>query len=175
MSTPTVSSPGKAMASILSKDRVQIDDAIASLAKRLGQADFISELLPFDYTDYYDEELGAPLLRRFVAFEQLVEVTGLPDLKLFTNTIEEQGAIEGRRRVNVDPGYIVAERLVLATGKNYTHRVYLGQGIYADLTLIYVKNHFQPLPWTYPDYASEKTRTILGQIRKKYLFQLKNK
>jgi hypothetical protein len=75
--------------------------------------------------------------------------------------------------VNIDPGYLVHERFVLATGKNFTHRIHLAEGIYADLTLIYTKGAFQTLPWTYPDYADEKMLFFLEGVRKKYLVDMK--
>ncbi|MFZ5994741.1 MAG: DUF4416 family protein [Thermodesulfobacteriota bacterium] len=175
MSRPKPSSPAKLLVSIIAKNESLINETITALADRWGDVDFISEVLPFDQTDYYNTELGAPLVRRFAAFETLIDPSLLPDLKHETNAAEMEGALEGRRQVNIDPGYIVAERLILATGKNYTHRIYLGKGIYADLTLIYSKGGFQTLPWTYPDYAGQKVRTIMEQIRRKYLFQMKEK
>lgn len=173
MSKPTPSAPAKFLVSIISQEEGLIRDTLEFLIDGCGEMDFVSELLPFDQTNYYDAELGAPLLRRFATFAKLTDPSWLPDLKHRTNTMETEGAVGGKRRVNIDPGYIVAERLVLATGKNYSHRIYLGKGIYADLTLIYCKRGFQPLPWTYPDYASQKARTIMEQIRRKYLFQMK--
>ncbi|MDP3028419.1 MAG: DUF4416 family protein [Deltaproteobacteria bacterium] len=173
MSKPRLSPPAKLLVSIIAKDEALINETIKALADRRGNVDFISEVLPFDQTDYYNTELGAPLVRRFAAFEKLIDPSLLPDLKHETNAVETEGVLEGGRRVNIDPGYIVAERLILATGKNYTHRIYLGKGIYADLTLIYSKGEFQTLPWTYPDYAGQKVRTIMEQIRRKYFFQMK--
>ena len=75
--------------------------------------------------------------------------------------------------VNLDPGYMLLERFVLASGKNFSHRIYIGRRIYADLTLIYTKGRFQTLPWTYPDYAEQNMLTYLEQVRKKYVADLK--
>jgi hypothetical protein len=97
----------------------------------------------------------------------------LADWKVFTNRLEERFSLGGRRPVNLDPGYVAKERLVLATGKNYTHRLYLEHGIYGDLTLLYSRGGFQPLPWSYPDYAQGEVPELLGQVRRKYLWQLK--
>lgn len=93
----------------------------------------------------------------------------LADIKHTTNAIEARFAANGRRRVNIDPGYLTMERFVLATGKNFTHRVYLEQGIYADLTLLYQHNDFTPLPWTYPDYAGSEMRHFLLMVRERYV------
>jgi len=74
--------------------------------------------------------------------------------------------------VNIDPGYVAAAHLILATGKGYDHRPYLRSGIYADLTLVYRAGAFRPLPWTYPDYAAPETLAIIQSVRRKYLGQL---
>jgi len=92
---------------------------------------------------------------------------------LATNRLEGEYAKDGRRRVNIDPGYLLLERLVLASGKNFSHRIYLDNGIYADLTLIYQHGGFQKLPWTYPDYADQPMLAFLQQVRRKYALDLK--
>ncbi len=138
-----------------------------------GQPDFISAQTPFNYTDYYCPEMGENLIRRFLSMEKLIRPEGLPDIKLATNEIEKKSARDNQRRVNIDPGYISQAHLILVTGKGYTHRPYLRDGIYADLTLIYQDKKLCSLPWTYPDYADEKQLLMLGNIRSKYLLQLK--
>ena len=75
----------------------------------------------------------------------------------------------GCRRINIDPGYLVPERFVLASAKNFTHRISIGKGIYADLTLVYTRGGFQTLAWTYPDYAEKNMLTFLDRVRNKYL------
>ena len=91
-----------------------------------------------------------------------------------TNEIEEEFAEQGNRCVNIDPGYLVSSRFILATGKEYSHRIYIGRRIYADLTLMYSKKKgFVPLEWTYPDYASETMISFLSKVRDKYLLDLK--
>ena len=124
-------------------------------------------------TDYYTPEMGKELFRRFCTFRPLIPREALVRIKRETNEIEEQWADHGKRRINIDPGYICAEHLILATTKGYTHRPYLGEGIHADLTLIYRDGEFQPLGWTYPDYASSQIREIMQGIRKRYLQELK--
>jgi hypothetical protein len=89
-------------------------------------------------------------------------------MKLTTNRVEEEYRQDGRRRINIDPGYISLERLILATGKNYTHRIYLSKGIYADLTLIFQKRSFRPLEWTFRDYATPEIIGFFNDLRKKY-------
>jgi len=107
-----------------------------------------------------------------LAFKRLIKQSALANIKLFTNDLEREYSIDDRRTVNIDPGYLLHERFVLATGKNYSHRIYIGNEIYADLTLVYLKGHYNKMPWTYPDYASENVMTFLEWVRKKYVIDL---
>jgi hypothetical protein len=173
MSRPKDASAVKAMASIFSVSSDFINHAIIELTGRYGEADFISDLLPFLYTDYYVAEMGSPLWRRFISFEKLIKPETLPDIKLWTNELESSYVMGDKRSVNIDPGYLSPAHLILATGKAYTHRPYLRDGIYVDLTLIYQNKAFQSLPWTYPDYAEPRTKDMFKRMREKYLFQLK--
>ena len=146
---------------------------IAQLSGIYGPVDWVSPELFFDRTRYYAREMGWPLYRRFISFEKLAYPDRLVEIKVKTNEIEGKYLREGNRRVNIDPGYISAERLVLATGKNYIHRIYLSKGIYADLTLVFKKESFRPVAWTYPDYAELEVIGYLNGVRKKYMGQLK--
>ena len=132
----------------------------------------LSRWFPFQDTEYYFEEMGRPLFRRFIVFSRLIDPGQLAEIKLFSNKVEQLHGRKGKRLVNIDPGYVVAERFVLATGKNYTHRIYLDKGIYADLTLVFNKGHYQTLPWTYPDYARDEIKGFLRIVRKRYMVQL---
>jgi hypothetical protein len=148
--------------------------ALSAAGQRYGPADFVSEPLPFDFTDYYEREMGRGLWRRMVGFGPLIMPDQLIPVKLWANHQEGQALNEeGGRRVNIDPGYLAASKFILATGKDYSHRIYLGGGIYGDLGLIFQRRSFSPLPWTYPDYASEPLLGILNLLRKRYLWQLK--
>jgi len=148
--------------------------AVQLLDETFGTVDFISETVPFVSSDYYAPEMGEGLLRRWVSHLDLVEPDHLAGIKLTTNALERDLAAEdGRRRVNLDPGILSKERLVLATGKNAPHRIYLSGGVYADLTLVYEKGEFKAQPWTYPDYAASPLPEMLKLVRKKYLGQLK--
>jgi hypothetical protein len=130
--------------------------------------------MPFHYTEYYTEEMGSPLKRRFICFNTLIRPESLPDVKLCTNDMEDRTSVSGKRRVNIDPGYMSQAHLILATGKGYTHRPYLRDGIYADLTLLYSGKSFQTLPWTYPDYGEKPVIEMFNRIRSKYLMQSKH-
>jgi len=173
VSRPSEADPVKLTVSLFSDDQQLLADVIKELAGRFGRPDFVSELLPFDYTDYYEKEMGPGLVRRIVAFEDLIRPESLPDVKIITNGIEGALLAEGRRRINIDPGYINRCHLILATGKPYSHRPYLRDGIYADVTLVYRDGSYHPLEWTYPDYAGRAITGLLNRLREKYLLQLK--
>ena len=173
MSKPNAAEPVKLFLSVLAVTTQLLDETVSELSALYGPADFVSEQMSFDYTDYYSPEMGAALVRRFLSMEKLIRPEILPDIKLATNEIEEKSALSGSRQVNIDPGYLAKAQLILATGKGYAHRPYLRDGIYADLTLFYQGKKFCALPWTYPDYADEKQLLMLSKIREKYLSQLK--
>ncbi|MEW6097129.1 MAG: DUF4416 family protein [bacterium] len=145
------------------------------LKDRFGNIDFMSQILPFDTTDYYCEEMGTNLKRKFISFEDLIDPEKLADIKIYTNEIEEKIAIDSRRKINLDPGYISLSKLVLATTKDYQHRIYLRDGIYAEVTLRFKSGRFQTWEWTYPDYKTEVYHEIFLHIRKLYVEQLKIK
>ncbi len=172
MSRPSIPEPVKIISSIFSGNSDILDSTLAILEEKWGAIDYISAAIPFDYTSYYRKEMGASLVRRFISFQTLVPPDMLPDVKLFTNKVEERFILEGKRVVNIDPGYISQAHLILATGKAYTHRPYLRDGIYADLTLIFEKHTFRRLEWTYPDYADKSTISIFNNIRERYAGQL---
>lgn len=173
MSIPRAPQRAKLIIGLIMKDRMLIESLSAELCASYGRLEMVSAWMPFNYTTYYEPEMGAPLSRRMLAFKNLIQQDELPAIKLTTNRLEESYSHNGKRRVNIDPGYLLLERLVLASGKNFSHRIYLGQGIYADLTLIYQHGVFNKLPWTYPDYADQPMLEFLQQVRSKYAVDLK--
>ncbi len=164
--------PVKLIASMFTGDETLLAVARGALTNRFGPVDYQSEILPFRQTDYYTREFGPGLVRQIVAFAELIPLRRLAEVKRATNELELTWAVDGKRRVNLDPGYVSLGKLVLATTKDYSHRIYLGQGIYAEVTLKYEHGRFQPWPWTYPDYASERYLEIFGEIRHVYADQL---
>ncbi len=146
------------------------------LQSLFGPLDMESDIFPFDFTDYYTEKMGENLKRRFLSHEGLIDPGKLPEIKLKTNELEKELAqkldFELPRPVNLDPGYIGMSKLVLATTKNYSHRIYLKEGIYAEVTLQYKDGSFQPFSWTYPDYRTEDYRNFFDRVRKRYKKQL---
>ncbi|NLD35731.1 MAG: DUF4416 family protein [Desulfatiglans sp.] len=173
MSTPRESDRVKLITSLFSAEQELIDQVIIELKEAFGAVDVITPWLMFDRTRYYEKEMGWPLYRRFVTFRDLISPEGLVDRKLISNAIEERYTESGKRRINIDPGYICLERLVLATGKNYTHRIYLSKGIYADLTLVFNKGTFKALEWSYRDYADAESIGFFNIEREKYKNQLR--
>ncbi len=172
MSRPQPPKPAKLLIGVFAQKQERMAAAASDLMKHFGPVDLISPLFPFDFTTYYEKEMGSGLLRRFFVFKTLIGQENLAEIKLETNAIENRFSADGRRQVNIDPGYLLMERLVLATGKNFAHRIYIGKCIYADLTLIYRKDGYQPLPWTYPDYAHDGVRRFLVLVRNKYMKDL---
>lgn len=165
--------PVKLIVPMFTGDASLFQRAEELLVSYFGPLDYRSVRLPFAHTDYYTPEFGAPLQRQFIAFEQLVDPGDLAAIKHHTNALEQRFSQAGRRSINLDPGYVSAAKLVLATTKDHSHRIYLTQGIYAEVTLSYHHGDWQTLPWTYPDYASDAYRAILGDVRALYMAQLR--
>jgi hypothetical protein len=156
-------------------DKIDLFDA--ALDERFGPIDLKSQNWPFVFTDYYTPEMGPNLTRRFVSFEKLIDPGLLAQAKNDTNAIEEtftkrfRGENAGRI-VNLDAGYLTLSQLILATTKNYSHRIYIGQGIWAEITLRYQKGRYLKFDWTYPDYADGLYNDFLIQVREKLKSQL---
>lgn len=174
MSRPRAAQAVKLVISVFSANWGDIGATIDTLAAHFGGPDFVSAGMPFAETNYYEREMGTSLVRRLISFMALVRPEALPDIKRLTNRIEARYAEGEQRRVNIDPGYISPSHLILATGKGYSHRPYLRDGIYADLTLIFESGTFRPLPWTYPDYAGRPVTGLMNRVREKYLLDLRS-
>ncbi len=169
--------PMKLLVGMLAGRAEWFDAAERLLADTFGPSDLASPLIPFTFTDYYEPEMGPGLLRKFVTHERLVNPGDLADIKVRTNELEGQLARElgapVPRPVNLDPGLLDGSKLLLATTKDYVHRIYIGKGIYAEITLTYKKGGFAPTPWTYRDYATEPYLAFFARARARYLEQLK--
>ncbi len=168
------SEPPKALyfVSAFARQPETVRAAVEALSENLGPVVKASEWFPFDFTDYYTPEFGRPLVRAFFFFglrpqEDLVRV------KYWTYELEKRFSVSGRRTVNLDPGYLLLSRLVLATFKDFAHRIYLGRGVFAEVTLIFREGSYRPLPWTYPDYAHPETIALFNRMRAEYKELLK--
>ena len=161
--------PVKVIVGALYRDEGPWAEAVAGLEELLGPAETRTAPLPFEFSSYYKREMGADLLRTWLAFEDLRPGDGLADLKLAAGRIEGRLArADGTRRVNLDPGFLSIGGLVLASTKEATHRVYLRDGIWAELTLWFHAGVLNELPWTYPDYGDERTKSWLTGLREAY-------
>jgi hypothetical protein len=171
--------PAKLIIGILAADQECLTSALDAINANFGKTDFVSDVWPFDQTDYYKEQTGENILRQFVSIEKLIDPGKLAKIKLKTNKIEqklaEQSASDLLRPVNLDPGLIEPSKLVLATTKNYSHRIYLGKKIFADVTLIFDKGAWRPFDYTYPDYRQEHYHDFFSKVRTQLLEQLKSK
>lgn len=166
--------PGvKLICGLLYTPATKLDEVRAVLEERWGKIEDVSAPLPFVYTDYYDREMGTPIYRRFLSFAELVDRERLVACKLESNDVEKQFEAKGKRTVNIDPGYLTLGQLILVTTKDREHRVYLGKGIFAEVTLWYSQKTFQTFPWTYRDYATSEYHEILLRFRKAYRRQLR--
>ena len=173
MNRPQTPKPAKLVIGFFLKEKDLVVPVVKALVDKFGPVDIVSPWFPFNFTTYYEAEMGAPLFRRMLAFETMIKQSALSDIKLTTNDLELEYSKNSKRMINLDPGYMLRERFVLATGKNYSHRIYIGKRIYADLTLIYTKGRFRKLPWTYPDYAEQNMLTYLERVRNKYVIDLR--
>jgi len=179
MGKPEKPNPVKLFAGVLTGYPEKISDVKDELESLFGSVDGSSQLFPFEYTDYYCDEMGYGLKKKFFSFQPLVSPGELAEIKLRTNELERELAggldTEVARPINIDPGYVGLAKMVLATTKNYSHRIYLEKGIYAEVTLKYENGRYKPLPWTYPDYRSEEYLEFFHDIRGSYSEQLKKK
>lgn len=162
----------KLFCGILYSDYVIYGQSIKLLESEFSSIDFISDTIPFSYSSYYQSEMGDEIFRLYISFSELIYPYQLAEIKEKTNNIEDRLSINNKRKVNIDPGYISLSNLVLATTKNYSHRIALSPRIYGEVTLIFKNNSFQPLEWTYPDYKDQKNIEAFIKIRKILLNQL---
>lgn len=168
--------PVKLIIGMISNEPDLIMKVEKTLEWKFGTIDFRTALLDFAYTDYYAPEMGPGLKRQFVSFRKPINPELLPKIKHYTNKLEltlRRDRSRPSRRVNIDPGYITDAKLILATTKDNAHRVYIGSGIFAEITLRYTEKSFQPWEWTYRDYQTKEYVDIFNEIRKIYLQQMK--
>ena len=166
------------IAGLIYQKGFDIRPVIETLEALLGKTVLTSEVIEFNHTSYYNKEMGENLLRQWLSFGNLLQPDELAELKLRTNELERLYLNENQgRKINIDPGIISLNNLILASTKNYSHRIYIGKGIYAELTLLYQKGIFRPLEWTYPDYREEGTRKFFTRVReilKKRISEVEN-
>ena len=168
----------KLIVAILAADKQCLQAATDSLAAELGAIDLISDVWPFTQTSYYNDEIGENILRQIVSFEKLIDPGQLAKIKHQTTQLEQKLAtqlgLDLPRPINLDPGIIEPSKLILATTKNYSHRIYIGEKMYAEVTLIFDKGLWQPFEYTYPDYRQQCYFDFFDKVRTRLLEQLKS-
>ena len=161
---------------MLSYDENLFQSVERRLEEEFGPVDLTSDIIPFNFTDHYEKEMGRSIRRKFISFERLIEPGRIAPIKVFTNRMEEDFSkmhFPVSRPINLDPGYIGGGKLVLASTKDNAHRIFLGEGIYAEVTSRYISGRFEPLPWTYPDYRTKEYLEFFSRLRELYLDKLK--
>ncbi len=167
--------PLKLIIGFIFKEESALNKAKGILKRHFGRIDYESQTLKFSYTAYYEAEFGKNLKRKFISFDKLIHPQDLPKAKINTNIIEEKLSRKGLRLINIDPGYLDMAKLILASTKDYNHRICLGKGVYAEIALYFRNKSFTPWDWTYPDYRSSDYIAIFNRIRGIYAEQIKNK
>ncbi len=172
MGTQRIRAHVKLVTGFIFNDATALQKAVFLLQRTFGPVDYESPILAFTSTDYYEKEFGTDLKKQFVSFKRLISLEKLPSIKIITNSIEKKLSKDHKRTVNIDPGYLDMAKFVLATTKDYVHRIYLGKGIFAEMTLYYRDKTFNPWDWTYPDFRTPEYIRVLCDIRKLYKDQL---
>jgi hypothetical protein len=172
MAQPKEFAPVKLICGVIYKEDALYEEVKRRLEAEWGRADSESAPFPFDLTDYYEAEMGPGLVRRFLSFDRLIAPESLPEKKIRAIEIEgslrRDGGTPGRP-VNIDPGYLTASAVVMATAKDFAHRVPLGQGIYAHLEFLFTKTGVKTLEWTYPDLRREPSQAYFRAVREIFL------
>jgi hypothetical protein len=169
--------PVKLIIGILAADRKSLLATMEIIEDKFDKIDLASDVWPFTHTDYYKEQTGPNILRQFVSIERLINPGNLFRIKHKTNKLEQKLAarlgVPLPRPVNLDPGIIEPSKLILTSTKNYSHRIYIGKKMYAEVTLIFDKGRWCPLPYTYPDYHQQCYFDFFEKVRTRLLEQLK--
>jgi hypothetical protein len=177
MGVPREPKPAKYFVALLSPEPDLLTAVESDLTTILGRIDARSEVWSWAVSSFYEKEMGPGLVRRFVSFESLASPGKLADVKLATQRIEEKyrSTTQGElgRRINLDPGYVESGKVVLASTKNASQRIYLHSGIYAEATLQFYDGAFHGSSHTYPDYLWPETMSFLTSLRSRHLEQLK--
>ncbi len=159
----------KPICGITFAEGVELQNVLYRIEDKLGPCEDRTPVFDFNFTQYYQEEMGTDLKKIFLSFIERIHPGRLPEIKKETNNLEETWSIETNRRVNIDPGYITGAKLILASTKDFAHRIFLADGIYGDVQLQFRQNRFRIQEWTYPDYQTEMALTFFHKVRKKYV------
>lgn len=165
--------PVRFITGILAADARCLEAAREKASEAWGRPDLLSEVWHFSDTRYYEQEMGSSILRQFLSFPAPLEREILCARKRQANGMERELAdslaTPWRRPVNLDPGYVAPEKLVLASCKDFSHRLYIGEGVFAEATFFFRKKGVECLPWTFPDYASGRYDAFFLEVRRRLL------
>jgi hypothetical protein len=174
MGTVRYPAPVKLFCALLVAPTFSVSEVEATLEQIWGNIVLRSTPMPFTQTTYYRREMGAELTRFYAAFEPLIQSSELAAAKHTAHHLEAIWCTPHRQRqVNIDPGYLDLAKVVLATTKDYVHRLYIGAGIFAEVTLRYQQKSFRPWEWTYPDYRLPETLDFFNRLRTLYHLQMR--
>lgn len=161
------------VAGVCYNDSKRKQKCMERLQAKFGEIELELAPILFTHTAYYADEMGHNLEKTYISFANFIEPEELPAVKLFTNSLEQELSAGGKRNVNIDPGYVETPKLILATTKNFSHRIYIGDGIYGDVQLYWKNGCFHANPWTYPDYKDEAVLRFFEEVRTRYFNKLK--
>jgi len=173
--------PAKLIISMISSDVHLFNFYKEALIKKFSKVDLESNIQPFNFTNYYEQEFGKDLIQKLFSFDSLMKPEQLPEIKKITNDLENNLINKNtkkdislhRRKINLDPGYISLDKFILASTKNGPSRIYLNNGIYAEITLRFINKSFVPCEYTYPNYKTVEYINFLNTVRQRYKLQLR--
>jgi len=160
--------PVKLICAVTFSDDINCEKINSILENNFEKIDLQSEIFDFIHTHYYEKEMGENLKKYYMSFVELIEAEKVTEIKIKTNIIEKQFSNDEKRQINLDPGYIEKPKLILLSTKDFSHRIYLGSGIYGDLQYRMVGGQYQFNEWTYPDYKEDKIRHFFSRVRDRY-------
>ena len=169
MGTVRKVNPVKPICAVTFSQDIILDEVIKKLEMMMGPVEDRTDVFDFSFTTYYSKEMGNDLKKVFLSFEKTMHPNHLPKLKCLTNRFEQKMAVRGKRRVNCDPGYITAAKVVMASAKDFAHRVFLSDGIYGDVQLQFRGNRFRIQDWTFPDYQTELVLDFFHRVRRHFV------
>lgn len=166
----------KLIVGLISNNAALFDKVECILEKKIkNKIDFKSGILNFIHTNYYNDEMGTGLKRKFFSFRKEVPLKNIEKVKLISNKLEKKFSLNNKRTINIDPGYLDLSKFVLFSTKDYSHRIHIGRGIFAEVTLYFKNERFNAWPWTYPDYKTDQYISIFNYMRKLYKDEVKGR
>lgn len=155
----------KLIIALMYNEKNILNKTLGKLKKIFGKIDLENDEYNFNFTDYYKKEFGNNLMKKIISFKDLINREELADIKLKTINIEKELSVKGKRRINIDPGYLTLHNLVLASTKELPHRIFIGKGIFAESTLFFRNKQYNDYPYTFKDYQQEIVKEFLIKVR----------